>query len=271
MKRFLLITSLALLLAVLPALGREYEVRGPQGGISMKLCLPRNFNTATDSCRMVILMHGIFSSKDYPPMPQIARALAREGIASIRFDFDGHGSSEGQMVDMTIANELADAMAIWDYAASLPYVTGISLLGHSQGGVIASMTAGDGRVDPESLILLAPGAVIREATQGGRFFGNSFDPSDPPEYIRCFHHFKLGRNYLLQTQQLDIYGVSAGYKGPVCIIHGSADGIVPLWCSQRYNEIYAGSRLHIVEGENHLIIKKRREVIRIILDFLSDL
>lgn len=62
-----------------------------------------------------------------------------------------------------------------------------------------------------------------------------FDTANPPEYIRCFHHFKLGRNYLNQTQELDIY---------------------------------SGSELHIVEGENHLIIKKRREVIGIIIDFL---
>ena len=88
----------------------------------MKLTLPEGFNTTSDSCHMFILMHGIFSSKDYPPMPRIAKALAKEGIASIRFDFDGHGRSEGQMVENVL---------------------------------------------PESLILLAPGAVIREATRGG--------------------------------------------------------------------------------------------------------
>ena len=269
MKRLLTIAAVLLFVAM-TATAREFSVSGPQGGLSMKVSLPEGFDPARDSCHMVILMHGIFSSKDYPPMPNIARALAKEGIASIRFDFDGHGDSEGRMVDMTIANELADARAVWDYAAALPYVTGISLLGHSQGGVIASMTAGDRSIAPESLILIAPGAVIKEACQGGQFFGNTFDPKDPPEYIRCFHHFKLGRNYLLQTQELDIYGVSAGFHGPVCIIHGSRDGIVPLWCSEKYTEIYSNSGMHIVEGENHLIIRKRREVIGIILDFLNN-
>lgn len=48
-------------------------------------------------------------------------------------NFGGHGNSEGQMINMTIAKELSDALAIWDYAASLPYVNGISLLGHPQG------------------------------------------------------------------------------------------------------------------------------------------
>ena len=44
---------------------------------------------------------------------------------------------------------------------------------------------------------------------------------------------------------------------------------VPLWCSEKYNDIYSNSEMHIVEGENHLIINKRKEVIGIILDFLS--
>ena len=36
----------------------------------------------------------------------------------------------------------AESRAIWEYARSLPYVSGIGFLGHSQGGVAASMTAG---------------------------------------------------------------------------------------------------------------------------------
>ncbi len=35
---------------------------------------------------------------------------------------------------------------------------------------------------------------------------------------RCFGIFRLGRDYLTQTQQLDIYGTSADYHGPVCLI-----------------------------------------------------
>ena len=44
---------------------------------------------------------------------------------------------------------------------------------------------------------------------------------------------------------------------------------VPLWCSEKYNDIYSNSEMHIVEGENHLIINKRKEVIGIILNLLS--
>lgn len=273
MTRHLTIIALSLLLGILPASGRgEYEVRGPQGGISMKLTLPDGFNPETDTCPMVILMHGIFSSKDFAPMPYLAGVLAKEGIASIRFDFGGHGRSEGEKVHMTIAREIEEARAIWAYAKSLPYVSDYFVLGHSQGGVVASMLAGllaqEGADVPDGLLLLAPGEVIKEATRAGTFFGQKFDPADPPEYIKCWGLYKLGRDYLVQTQDLDIYGVSSCYQGPVRLIHGDRDGIVPLWCSEKYHEIYDNSDLHVVEGENHMIIRRKKEVARLVVEFV---
>jgi len=267
MMKKLLPTLAALLLSAAAVLAQSpAAIRGPQGRIACTITLPGGFDPATDRCPMVILMHGIFASKDFIPMPQLARGLAEAGIASIRFDFDGHGWSEGRMQDMTIARELADAQAVWDYVQGLPYVTQTGLLGHSQGGVVASMTAGilaGGPQAPAGLVLLAPGSVIKEACQGGKFFQATFDPKDPPAFIRCWGIMKLGREYLLTTQELDIYGTAGAYEGPVLILHGDKDGIVPMWCSERFLETYGTQQasLQVVEGENHLIPPRRKEVV----------
>ena len=271
MKRILL-SALVLLLGI-SLMAQEYRVTGPEGNISFKISLPEGFNPETGRCPMVILMHGIFSSKDYNPMPALAKGLAQAGIGSIRFDFDGHGKSEGRMQDMTIEKELADAKAIWTFVRSLPYVDGIGLLGHSQGGVIASMTAGrlaDAGTAPDGLVLIAPGSVIKDACRGGKFFQARFDPQDPPEYVRCWGFMKLGREYLLTTQELDIYGTAASYKCPVRVIHGTKDSIVPMWCSEKFVETYGdSSELVTVEGENHTITKKRKVVVASVVDFFK--
>ena len=39
-------------------------IRGPEGKIAYKITLPVGFDTTTYQCPMVILMLGIFSSKD---------------------------------------------------------------------------------------------------------------------------------------------------------------------------------------------------------------
>lgn len=263
MKRFYLI--LILVTFTVCGLAREYKVYGPQGGLAMEVTLPDDFNEETDKCPMVILMHGIFSSKNIVPIPALARALAKEGVASICFDFGGHWKSEGQMQNMTVGKEIDDALAMWDYAKSLPYVSRIGLLGHSQGGVVASMTAGilaSRDESPAALVLIAPGSVIQDACRNGRFFGAEFNPADPPEYVKCFGIMKLGREYILTTQELDIYGTAKAYTGPVRLIHGSKDTIVPMSCSEKFVEEYTqDAELIVVEGENHMITRKLKTVV----------
>lgn len=271
MKHLYLI--LALLTIPFISAAKEYPVHGPQGSLAMEVTLPDNFDINKDKCPMVILMHGIFSSKNIVPIPALARALAKEGIASICFDFGGHWKSEGEMQNMTVGKEIEDALAMWEYASSLPYVTQIALLGHSQGGVVASMTAGilsSRGESPAALVLIAPGSVIQDACRNGRFFGAEFDPADPPEYVKCFGIMKLGREYILSTQELDIYGTAKGYTGPVRIIHGSKDKIVPLSCSEKFVETYTqDAELIIVEGENHMITRKLRKVVSLAVSFFA--
>lgn len=269
MKHFYLI--LLLLAFPLSTLSKEYKVYGPQGGLAMEVTLPDDFNEDTDKCPMVILMHGIFSSKNIVPIPSLARNLAKEGIASICFDFGGHWKSEGQMQQMTVGKEIEDALAIWEYAKSLPFVSQIGLLGHSQGGVVASMTAGilaSRGESPAALVLIAPGSVIQDACKEGKFFGARFNPSDPPEYVKCFGIMKLGREYILTTQEIDIYGTAKAYTGPVRLIHESKDTIVPMSCSEKFVETYTqDAELIVVEGENHMITRKLKKVVSYAVSF----
>lgn len=271
MKRIL--TFLIFLTLAFPVFSKEYKVHGPQGGLAMELTLPDDFNEDTDKCPMVILMHGIFSSKNIVPIPALAKALAKEGIASICFDFGGHWKSEGKMEHMTVGKEIEDALAMWEYAKSLPYVSRIGLLGHSQGGVVASMTAGilaSRGESPAALVLIAPGSVIQDACKSGRFFVAEFNPADPPEYVKCFGIMKLGREYILTTQELDIYGTAKAYTGPVRLIHGSKDTIVPMSCSERFVETYTqDAELVVVEGENHMITRRLKTVVSHAVSFFA--
>ena len=271
MKKAISVVLLLLLCTFcLPA--SEYEIRGPQGRLDWNITLPEGFNPDTDHCPMVILMHGVFARKDRNPIKALAAGLAEAGIASISFDFDGHGKSEGRLEDMTVEKEIADAMAILDYVKGLPYVSQIGFLGHSQGGVIASMTAGRlaqaGSDVPVAMALLAPGSVIKYACQNGIFFHTTFDHNDPPKYIRCFVVKKLGREYMLETQNLDIYGTSASYNGKVCILHGNKDKTVPIWCSECYKTIYGEkAELTIIDGENHRFALRRDQAVAKTVEF----
>lgn len=220
-----------------------------------------------DSCRLVILMHGFMANKKLEPIKSIAKELEREGMASLRFDFNGHGKSYGRFSDMTVLTELEDARDVFRYACSLPFVKGVSLLGHSQGGVVAGMLSGELKDKVEALVMLAPAAVLKDDALEGVLMGKHYDPKNPPEKLTVFFH-RVGKSYFTVAQTLPIYEVTAGYEGPVCLIHGKEDKIVPFRYSERYHQLLKGSRLHLLEGENHILSKRRKEVIALSVDFL---
>ena len=57
------------------------------------------------------------------------------------------------------------------------------------------------------------------------------------------------------------------------VLHGTRDSIVPMWCSEKFVETYGSKRaeLVVVEGENHTISRKRKEVVASVVQFFKDL
>lgn len=246
----------------------HYDVHGEQGGISTAITLPGGFDPRHGKCHMVVLMHGFMSNKKAGLLVSISEALAREGIASVRFDFNAHGKSEGDFVRMTISNEISDARAVVDHVLSLPYVSSISFAGHSQGGVVAGMLAGmleeDERRRPLCLVQLAPAAVLKDDALAGKCMLSRYDASSPPEYVNVMGH-RLGRAFIVEAQRLPIYETSMKYSGPVCLIHGKKDKIVPYTYSGEYHDAYPNSTLNIIEDEGHLMNKRTKEIVQLVV------
>ena len=244
----------------------KLTITGPKGRISAILHRPAV--PEGGRCPLVVLMHGFMANKNLEPLKTIAAELEKRGVASLRFDFDGHGSSDGRFCDMTVLTELADAHAVFDYVKSLDFVDKTAFLGHSQGGVVAGMTAGElGAGKVCAMVQLAAAAVLRDDALNGVLMGKHYDPKNPPEYLRVFFH-KVGRGYFQVAQTLPIYETSARYEGPVLLVHGKEDKIVPYSYSERYHEVYKDSELHLLDRETHILNKRRPEVVSLSVEFL---
>ena len=112
------------------------------------LTLPENYSKNTP---VVLMVSGsgqqnrdeeLFSHK---PFAVIADALARQGIASLRYDDRGWGDKSVNFADFTTDDFRQDA------AAALPLLrkrfNKVGILGHSEGGTIAMMLAAEGKAD----------------------------------------------------------------------------------------------------------------------------
>lgn len=81
----------------------------------------------------------------HKPFAVIADALARNGIASLRYDDRGFGQSTGDIKNCTVSDLKNDAKAGIDLLRKRFKRVGV--LGHSEGGTLAIMLAGDNNVD----------------------------------------------------------------------------------------------------------------------------
>jgi len=86
--------------------------------------------------------HCFTCGKDVRTAVNIGRALAREGIAMLRFDFMGLGESEGDFADTTFSGNVADLKAAAAFLAQ-EYEAPKILIGHSLGGTAVLEAAHD--------------------------------------------------------------------------------------------------------------------------------
>lgn len=93
---------------------------------------------------------------NHKPFWVIADYLSRNGIAVLRFDDRGIAKSEGNFAAATSVDFVTDALAAVEYLKSRNEIdkTKIGIIGHSEGGMIAPMTASSSS-DVSFIVLLA--------------------------------------------------------------------------------------------------------------------
>ena len=246
----------------------ELMVAGSKGLLSTVIRRPKG--TEGKKIPLAIMMHGFGGSKNDGLLSLVSDSLLSHGIATLAFDFNGHGSSEGRFEEMTVANEIADAKAVYDYAAGLQDVSKIFFVGHSQGGVVAGMVAGElNDKNVAGVALLAPAAVLRDDAIRGSTLGVTYNPLDPPQVIEMPGGKRLGGRYVRTAFRLPIYETSAKYHGKAIIVHGTADRVVPYTYGERYHQIWKGSQLHIMEYYDHGFSQNPYRVAEIVSEFMT--
>lgn len=135
-----------------PYASEEVTFTNPEDGavLSGTLTYPSDYGCETP---VVLLVSGsglqnrdeeIYSHK---PFLVIADHLARNGIASLRYDDRSFGKSTGNAVGATTETFKKDALAGLEFLRSLDKFSKIGLAGHSEGGTIAFLLAGEGKTD----------------------------------------------------------------------------------------------------------------------------
>ena len=199
-------------------------------------------STASEKQPAVILSHS--SSLTHEAMKGYASAIAKMGFAAYCFDFCGgsdKSKSDGKTDEMTVFTEVEDLRAVVKTVKSLDYVdsSNVCLLGSSQGGLVSALLADECPDDFAGMILFYPAFNI-------------------PEMVKMFSGFgdfggmmSMSEAYINSIKDFDVWSHIGKFSKPVCIIHGTADMIVPISNSEQAVGLYPSATLNKIEGANH--------------------
>lgn len=248
--RRLISTLLAVASSVAACFAGDFEVKGSVGTLRGNITLPDGAETP---CPTVIVCHGLTGHQNEAQLLSIRDSLLEEGYAVVKFDFNGHGISDGAFSGMTLDNELEDLNRIYDYVASLPEVDSkrIAVCGHSQGGLEAGVFAGDSGVEKvKCVILLAPAACIHSMAVNGDLFGYDISKS-MPDSIAFWSGTHLGRPYADSAREMDVLGRTSAYTGPVLVLQGEYDSPELIRDAKRYCDYLPNASYVRLPGLSH--------------------
>lgn len=257
----------------------EVEITGPLGVLSGKLIVPDNCEVE----HVVVIIPGsgptdldgngpMINTNSYK---MLAYALADRKIASLRIDKRGLFSSKAAICDandVTIDDYAQDVAGWMNFVKDRYKNANIWLAGHSEGGLVALVTATK-NTDLSGLILMACAGrrfgdllrhqlkphladdTLRDEVMSGVSClenGRTFDCSNLPDQFENLFAAQV-QKYLIDVCSYDPIALASTFDGKLLIIHGAQDSQVPPEDAQMLDAANQSAKLVIVEGMNHVL------------------
>ena len=224
---------------------------------------------------------------EHKPFAVIADALARAGVATLRYDDRGVGGSTGEVATATTEDFKEDALA--GIKLLRERFDKVGVIGHSEGGTIALMLAAEGQA--AFIVSLAGMAVSgletlvkqsRVSVENAGYTGKNVDTFcqavqeagyvrlhggkmpfadelDLPDELKQAYQGVLTTiqtPWMIKFLSLDMRPLLGGIKCPVLAINGTKD--VQVDCESNLGALRDGlpanpkNRIEAIEGANHL-------------------
>jgi len=267
--------SLCLNSGIAEAQTREnFEIVAPDGyTIAADLALPDGWSEAVP---VVLLISGsgpqdreasLFGGQ-YAAHPAWRNAFIEAGIAVMSFDEAGQGESGGNWSDMGIHDMVEIGQRLIMRARNHAAIDSdrVFVLGHSEGGMIASLISARDD-DLAGLVLVAsPGRALPEVLEYQLRLNASEQTEDPAEQEEIFANLQtqwmgmIEQNAtLLEAFHMDPLALAADIQSPVIILQGWSDWQVEpdqAWALARaIGEVGGSVDLHMFADVNHLLIR----------------
>jgi uncharacterized OsmC-like protein/pimeloyl-ACP methyl ester carboxylesterase len=203
-----------------------------------------------------LFAHCFTCGKDVLAAKRIAVALAAKGIAVLRFDFTGLGSSEGDFANSTFSSNVADLVRAADHLRETRRAPAI-LIGHSLGG--AAILAAAGQI-PDAKALVTIAAPSDPAHVTGLFADRIADirAHGSAEVSLAGRPFPITREFLDDIAEHKLMAHVAKLHRALLIMHAPTDDTVGIDNATRIFVAAKHPKSFVsLDGADHLLSERR--------------
>ena len=171
-----------------------------------------------------LFAHCFTCGKDVHAAKRIAEGLNGLGIAVLRFDFTGLGSSEGEFANTTFSSNVADLIAAADQLRRVKRAPAI-LIGHSLGGA-AVLAAAAAVPEARAVVTIAAPSDPGHVTDLFRDRLDEIKADGEVEVTLSGRPFRIRRAFLDDVAEQELSGRVAALRKALLILHSPTDEIV---------------------------------------------
>jgi len=223
--------------------------------------------------RVTILCHGFRNTKDSRTIRSVADALHAKGRATLCFDFNGNGESEG---DFEIGNYMDE---VEDLRAAVVYVRGTGnevgcVLGHSKASGVVLLYGS--QYQDVGVIINVSGRYHMKRGIDERFGPENMKKIEEEGFILQndrLGEYKVTKESIEERLNLDM-SIVANVRAKVLTIHGSKDSIIPVSDAHEYDDLFADLEppchtLHIIQDADHVFTQHGKQLGEAVVSYLD--
>lgn len=229
----------------------RHEFDGVGGRLAARLDRPAGKTEA-----YAIFAHCFTCSKDINAARRISGELARLGIAVLRFDFTGLGSSEGEFASTNFSSNLEDLRRAASYLRE-NFDAPQMLIGHSLGGAAVLAVAGD---IPEVKAVVSIGAPA-DAAHVVHNFGAQLEEiksSGEADVSLGGRTFSIQQQFVEDLEQSTVRKRVASMRKALLVLHSPVDQTVGI---ENAGDIFGAAKhpksFVSLDGADHLLSDER--------------
>ena len=171
-----------------------------------------------------LFAHCFTCSKDTLAARRISGELARAGIAVMRFDFTGLGSSDGEFASTNFSSNIEDLRAAADWLAEHHDAPEI-LVGHSLGGAAVLAIAGE-LASVKAVVTIGAPAEVSHVIHNFGGHVEEIKSEGEAEVTLGGRPFTIQRQFVEDLNSTNLSGLIEVMKKPLLVLHAPRDEFV---------------------------------------------